>query len=77
MQGFLQLLKIRKLSNKYDPINLFLETYSYVWFEKEASTDTKTKSDAKVNQQNLKFCVLIYNKNEVISTKYKHGKDIH
>ena len=30
--------KIR-MGNKYDPINLFLETYNYVWFGNEESTD--------------------------------------
>ena len=31
----------RNLVNKYDPINLFLDTYDYnVWFENEKSTDT-------------------------------------
>ena len=31
----------RNLGNKYDPINLFLDTYDYnVWFENEKSTDT-------------------------------------
>ena len=35
-------IKKRKLSNKYDPINLFLETYNYyVWFENEESADTQ------------------------------------
>ena len=35
------------MGNKYDPINLFLETYNYnVWFENEESTDTTSrKSD--------------------------------
>ena len=36
-----------KLGNKYDPINLFLETYNYnVWFENEESSDA-TKTDEK------------------------------
>ena len=34
----------RKLGNKYDPINLFLETYNYdAWFENERSTDTTSR----------------------------------
>ena len=34
----------RKLGNKYDPTNLFLETYNYdVWFENKESTDEKNK----------------------------------
>ena len=33
-----------KLGNKYDPINLFLETYNYdVWFENEVSVNTTKK----------------------------------
>ena len=37
----------RKLGNKYDPINLFRETYNYdVWFQSEESPDT-TKTDEK------------------------------
>ena len=36
-----------KLGNKYDPINLFLETYNYnVWFENEELSDA-TKTDEK------------------------------
>ena len=42
-----QMLEKRKLVNKYDPINLFLEAYNYdVWFESEESSDT-TKTDEK------------------------------
>ena len=34
----------RKLGNKYDPINLFLETYNYdAWFENEVSVNTTKK----------------------------------
>ena len=41
------MLEKRKLSNKYDHINLFLGTYNYdVLFENEESTDTKTNSDS-------------------------------
>ena len=37
----------RELGNKYDPINLFRETYNYdVWFQSEESPDT-TKTDEK------------------------------
>ena len=37
-----------ELGNKYDPINLFLETYNYhVWFENEESADMARKSDKK------------------------------
>ena len=40
-------VKKRKLVNKYDPINLFLEAYNYdVWFESEESSNT-TKTDEK------------------------------
>ena len=36
--------KKRKLGNKYDPINLFLEAYNYdVEFENEESTNTTSK----------------------------------
>ena len=39
-------IKKKKLSNKYDPITLFIETYNYdVWFENEESTDTTRKCD--------------------------------
>ena len=34
----------RKLSNKYDPANIFLETYNHVWFENE-EPNNKTKSE--------------------------------
>ena len=35
-----------KMEPKYDPNNLFLETYNYVdWFENEELTDTTRKSD--------------------------------
>ena len=35
-------IKKKKLSNKYDPITLFIETYNYdVWFENEESSDTR------------------------------------
>ena len=38
----------RKLGNKYDPINLILETYNYdVWFENEESVDNTRKIDKK------------------------------
>ena len=37
----------RNLGNKYDNINLFLETYNYVWFENEESADMTRKSDKK------------------------------
>ena len=39
--------KKRKVGNKYDLINLFLETYDYnVWFKNKESTDkTSRKSD--------------------------------
>ena len=40
--------KKRKLSSKYDPINLFLETYKYdVWMENEESTDTTSRKNDK------------------------------
>ena len=40
-------VKKRKLGNKYDRINLFLEGYNYdVWLETEQSSD-KTKTDEK------------------------------
>ena len=36
--------KRRKFSNKYDPINFFVETFNYdVWFENEKSTETATR----------------------------------
>ena len=36
----------RNLDNKYDPVNLFPETYNYdVWFENEEQADTTRKSD--------------------------------
>ena len=36
--------KKRKLGNKYDPINLFLEAYNYdIEFENEESTNTTSK----------------------------------
>ena len=36
----------RKLGNKYDPINLFPETYNYdVWMENEEWDDTTRKSE--------------------------------
>ena len=40
-------VKKRNVGNKYDLINLFLETYKYnVWFENKESTDkTSRKSD--------------------------------
>ena len=38
--------KKSKLGNKYDPVNLFLETYNYEdWFKNEESADTTRKSD--------------------------------
>ena len=38
--------KESKLSNKYDTINLILETYNYdVWFENEESTDKEELTD--------------------------------
>ena len=41
-------IKKRK-SNKYDPINLFLETYNYyVWFENEESADM-TRRNKKIS----------------------------
>ena len=47
MQVFYKCYK-RELGNKFDPINLFLETYNYdVCFENEELTDTTTKSDKK------------------------------
>ena len=34
------------LGNKYDTINLFLETYNYdVWFENEEPTDKEKSAD--------------------------------
>ena len=34
------------MEHKYDPTNLFLETYNYgPWFENEEATDTTRKSD--------------------------------
>ena len=40
--------KKRKLSSKYDSINLFLETYKYdVWIENEESTDTTSRKNDK------------------------------
>ena len=42
----LQIIRKRRLGNKYDPINLFLETYDYdAWFENKESTDTTRKRD--------------------------------
>ena len=42
-------IKKRKLSNKYDPINLFLETYNYyVWFGNEESADM-TRRNKKIS----------------------------
>ena len=39
----------RKLGCKYNPINLFLETYNYdMWFENEESTEA-TKTVIKKN----------------------------
>ena len=38
----------KRLGNKYDPVNLFPETYNYdVWFENEESVGTTRKSDRK------------------------------
>ena len=38
--------KKRKLGNKYDSVNLFLETYNYDdWFKNEKSANTTRKSD--------------------------------
>ena len=44
-----QIAQKKKLWNKYDPINLFLESYNYDnWFKNEDSTDaTSRKSDKK------------------------------
>ena len=43
---FFQMLKKEEMGNKYDPVNLFLETYNYdLWFENEELTDTTIKSD--------------------------------
>ena len=41
--------KKRKLGNKFDPINVFLETYNYdVGFENKESTNTTRKSDKRI-----------------------------
>ena len=40
----------KQLGNKYDPINLFLETYNYdVWFENEKSTNKLQENVIKTN----------------------------
>ena len=36
-KALLQMLKKRKVGNKYDPVSLFLETYNF-WFENEKWT---------------------------------------
>ena len=42
----LQIIRKRRLGNKYDPISLFLETYDYdAWFENKESTDIRKKRD--------------------------------
>ena len=44
----------RKLGNKNDPINLFLETYNYdVWCENEKMTDTSPRKSGKDESVNL------------------------
>ena len=44
---FFQMLK-KELGNKYNPTNLFLETYNYnVWLENEELTDTTSEKSCK------------------------------
>ena len=65
-----QLLKQKQIEHKYDPANLFLETYNYdVWFENEESTDTARKSD-KTNLYIYHQC----HHQRVMKKKVKEGK---
>ena len=44
---FFQMLK-KELGNKYNPTNLFLETYNYnVWLENKELTDTTSEKSCK------------------------------
>ena len=44
---FFQMLK-KELGSKYNPTNLFLETYNYnVWLENEELTDTTSEKSCK------------------------------
>ena len=45
----------RKLGNKYDPINLFLETYNYDnWFENEESVDLSDMPPLEGDEEEVK-----------------------
>ena len=50
---FFQMLK-KELGNKYNPTNLFLETYNYnVWLENEELTDTTSEKSCKEESVDL------------------------
>ena len=48
--SFFQMLKKKDLDNKYDPIDLFHETYDYdIWFENEELADViQDKKESRV-----------------------------
>ena len=48
-----QKIKKTKLGNKFDPVNLLMETYNYEdWFKNEESTDT-TRASGKEESVDL------------------------
>ena len=52
----------RKLGNKYDLINLFLETYNSVWFENEELADTTSRKSEKFESVDLSEMPLLEGK---------------
>ena len=51
---FLSNAKKEEVGNKYDSVNLFLETCNYdPWFENEEPTDTTIKSDKEESAEDM------------------------
>ena len=60
----------KELGNKYNPINLFLETYNYdVWFENEELIDTTSRKSDKEESVDLSDMLSLEGDEEV-----KEGK---
>ena len=67
---FLSDAQKRKLGNKYDLINLFLETYNSVWFENEELADTTSRKSEKVESVDLSEMSLLEGKEKIKEENY-------
>ena len=67
---FLSDAQKRKLGNKYDLINLFLETYNSVWFENEELADTTSRKSEKVESVDLSEMPLLEGKEKIKEENY-------